>query len=116
MTGCVCRGRALRTMFKAGPFQPSTATRLLDIINLLDLDEEARKLIPTPQFGYVTRGSGDVWTLRENVRAFDNLQIRPRHHAAESKEGTPNLIPPRVPPMSVQFSHTDVRRFRPYPR
>ena len=64
-------------MFKAGPFQPSTATRLLDIINLLDLDEEARKLIPKPQLGYVTRCSGDVWTLRGNIRAFDNLQIAP---------------------------------------
>ncbi|HRO88359.1 MAG TPA: alpha-hydroxy-acid oxidizing protein, partial [Chiayiivirga sp.] len=89
----------------AGPYRASTASRALDIINLRDLEEEARKLIPKPQFGYISSGSGDEWTLRENVRAFDDWQILPRYLAGVdqpdasttllgSKVGTPVFVPP----------------------
>ena len=66
--------------------------------------EAARKLVPTPQFGYIRSGSGDEWTLRENVRAFDDRQILPRHMAGVRepytstsllgiKVGTPIFVP-----------------------
>ena len=44
--------------------------RKLDIINLYDLEAEAKKVIPEGPFGYISSGSGDEWTLRENTRSF----------------------------------------------
>ena len=50
----------------------------LHIINLLELEQEAAKIIPPSAFDYIARGAGDEWTLRENRRAFDDYPILPR--------------------------------------
>lgn len=88
-----------------GAYVAGTAVGPLDIINLHDLEAQAEKLIPKAPFGYISGGSGDEWTLRENVRAFDDRQILPRYLAGVdtpdtstellgSKLGIPLFIPP----------------------
>ena len=91
-----------------GPYRAGNAERRLDIINLHDLEEEARKLIPAPQFGYISSGSGDEWTLRENVRAYNDVQILPRYLAGVKEPDTSTTllgskvgIPIFVPPMAA---------------
>lgn len=50
----------------------------IEIINLDELEEEAKKILPVGGFGYVSGGSEDNWTLKENRDAFNKLQIVPR--------------------------------------
>jgi lactate oxidase len=82
-----------------------TAERSLDLVNLYDLEVEAEEIIPKAPFGYIRSGSGDEWTLRENVRAFDDRQILPRYLSGAgvpnteveifgSKLGIPMFVPP----------------------
>lgn len=42
------------------------------------LREEASKIIPKGGFDYIESGSGNEWTLRQNVAAFNDVQIYPR--------------------------------------
>lgn len=63
------------------PYVAGSSERKLDIINLYDLEAEARKVIPEGPFGYISSGAGDEWTLRENTRSFDDVQILPRQLA-----------------------------------
>jgi lactate oxidase len=102
----------------SGGYRAGSAERKLDIINLHDLEEEARKLIPKPQFGYISSGSGDEWTLRENVRAFDDVQILPRYLAGVDQPDTSTTllgskvdIPIFVPPMAAHgLAHVNAER------
>jgi L-lactate oxidase len=50
----------------------------LDILNLPELEEKAKQIIPTGGFGYIVGGSEDEWTLRANRQAFTHKQIVPR--------------------------------------
>lgn len=91
----------------ARAYRAGSAERKLEIINLYDLEEEARKLIPKPQFGYISSGAGDEWTLKENVRAFDDYRILPRYLAGVKEPDTSAVllgskvdIPIFVPPMA----------------
>ena len=89
-------------------YQAGTAEKKLDIINLYDLEKEAEKLIPAPQFSYIRSGSGDEWTLRENVRSFDDHAIMPRYLAGVKQPDTRTSLlgsqvatPIFVPPMAA---------------
>lgn len=62
----------------AREYTAGTAERPLDIINLHDLAAQAGRIIPTGPFEYIAGGAGDEWTLRENTRAFDDVQIIPQ--------------------------------------
>ena len=50
----------------------------IDILNLPSLEERVKANMERGAFGYIRGGSEDEWTLRENTRAFDDLQIIPR--------------------------------------
>jgi lactate oxidase len=96
------------SIISAPAYKAGSVERPLDVINLHELETEAQKLIPKAQFGYIAGGSGDEWTLRENVRAFDDRQILPRSLAgfdAPSTEteilGSKLGIPLFVPPMAA---------------
>jgi L-lactate oxidase len=95
-------------MGAAAAFVAPSAERTLDIMNLYELEAEAEKLIAKGPFGYISGGSGDEWTLKENVRAFDDRQILPRYLARVETPATKTTIlgskvgiPIFVPPMAA---------------
>ena len=89
----------------SGMYVAGSGERKLDIINLYDLEAEAKKVIPEGPFGYISSGSDDEWTLRENTRSFEDVQILPRYLAGfdapdistalmGSRVASPIFIPP----------------------
>lgn len=102
------KAQAATSAIDTAAYQAGSGQKKLDIINIYDLEEEARKLIPKPQFGYISSGSGDEWTLRENVRAFDDFTIQPRYLAGVTEPDTSTellgskvKVPIFVPPMAA---------------
>jgi lactate oxidase len=62
----------------APPYVAGTSEAPIALINLLELEARAEKLIPPAAFAFIARGAGDEWTLRENRLAFDRRAILPR--------------------------------------
>jgi lactate oxidase len=98
----------LGEMGSVAAFVAPNAERPLDIANLYDLEAEAEKLLSKGAFGYIAGGSGDEWTLKENVRAFYDRQILPRYLAGVELPETETVllgskvdIPIFVPPMAA---------------
>ncbi len=60
------------------PYQGGTNVGKIDIVNTLELAEEARKILPEGGFGYISSGAGSEWTMRENSAAFERVQIEPQ--------------------------------------
>lgn len=60
-----------------GYFQ-SDKEEKIDLVNLTSLEERAKEIIPQGGFGYIVDGSEDEWTIKENTKAFDHVQILPR--------------------------------------
>jgi isopentenyl diphosphate isomerase/L-lactate dehydrogenase-like FMN-dependent dehydrogenase len=50
----------------------------INIINLLDLQDEAQKVLNNASFTYIASGSGGEWTRDENRAAYDRVQILPQ--------------------------------------
>jgi hypothetical protein len=65
-----------------------TNEKRINVINLRELEAEAKKMLPAYSFAYVSGGAGDEWTMRENETAFDRWVIEP-HYLAGVK--TPDL-------------------------
>lgn len=90
-------------------YQQSDFERPLDILNLPSLEKEAQKIIPAGGFGYITSGAEDEWTLRENTKAFDHVQIVPRSltdmenpSTETSVYGIPMKMPIMMSPAAAQ--------------
>ena len=49
------------------------------IINLLELEERARELLPQMAYDYCATGANDEVTLRENRTAYERITLLPRH-------------------------------------
>ncbi len=62
----------------AGGYKASTAVTALELLDLIEIEPRAAKVIPKGGFGYISGGAGDEWTLRENRLAFERTQIVPR--------------------------------------
>src|SRR5215467_7338195 len=60
------------------PYEGSKANQKLKIVNLPELEPEAQKILPPGGFGYISSGSGTNWTRRENMAAFERVQIDPQ--------------------------------------
>jgi 4-hydroxymandelate oxidase len=45
-------------------------------VNLTDFEERARAVLPKPQFDFFQGGAADEITVRENRRAFDDIDLR----------------------------------------
>jgi isopentenyl diphosphate isomerase/L-lactate dehydrogenase-like FMN-dependent dehydrogenase len=56
--------------------------RLSTAVNIEDLRRAAKKRLPRAVFDYIDGGADAEWTLRENVRAFDDVVLRPRSAVA----------------------------------
>lgn len=61
-----------------------TNERRINVINLHEIEKEAEKVLPPEAFAFIAGGSGDEWTLRNNLAAFDEWVIEPDYLA-----GTP---------------------------
>jgi lactate oxidase len=88
------------------PYEGSKLNRKLQIVNLLDLEAEAQKILPPGGFGYISGGSGANWTRRENTEAFSRVQIEPQALSGVTKVdlateilGSKLSIPVFIPPM-----------------
>ena len=51
-------------------------------LNIADLRAAAEKRLPRVAFDYIDGGADGEVTLRENVRAFDDVKLRPRSAVA----------------------------------
>jgi len=69
-------------------FAALTNEKKIRVINLRELEAEAQKILPPYSFAYISGGSGDEWTMRENEAAFNRWIIEPRYLAGVK---TPNL-------------------------
>lgn len=57
---------------------PPNNNKVLNIINIKELEVEASKIVPKSGFEYVNGGAGDEWTFRKNIESFEKKQIIPR--------------------------------------
>jgi isopentenyl diphosphate isomerase/L-lactate dehydrogenase-like FMN-dependent dehydrogenase len=48
------------------------------VVNIADLRAAAKRRLPRAVFDYIDGGADAEWTLRENVRAFDDVLFRPQ--------------------------------------
>ncbi|MGO3732156.1 MAG: alpha-hydroxy-acid oxidizing protein [Vagococcus sp.] len=55
----------------------SSAEGHVDFVNAYDLEKDAEKVIPTGGYGYISSGAGDMWTIKENIDAFNHKLIVP---------------------------------------
>jgi len=62
----------------ASPAAKNAPRVLRRILSLEDLEDEARKILPRPIFGYVSGGSEGNQSLRGNRAAFDEIAFVPR--------------------------------------
>ncbi|MFQ5734208.1 MAG: alpha-hydroxy acid oxidase [Planctomycetaceae bacterium] len=46
-------------------------------VNVADFERLAHTRLPKPTFDYISTGSADGWTLRENVAAFQRIRVLP---------------------------------------
>ncbi len=87
-------------------YEGSRANGKLRIVNLIELEAQAQKLLPEGGFGYISGGSGANWTRAENMRAFERVQIEPQSISGVSKVdlttsvlGSRLSMPVFIPPM-----------------
>jgi len=59
------------------PYEALNNEQRVNVINLRHIEEDARKILPPESYAYISSGSGDEWTLRENEAAFNRWVIDP---------------------------------------
>lgn len=59
-------------------FPQSDRDEAIDMINLDELEERAKKIMPEGAYYYIASGSENEWTWRNNTAAFNHFQIVPR--------------------------------------
>jgi 4-hydroxymandelate oxidase len=68
--------------------QPASTPVAKDVLSVMDFEGLARPKLPTAHWGYMASGVDDDLTLKANVAAFKNLQLRPRRLVDVSKIDT----------------------------
>jgi lactate oxidase len=58
-----------------------TNEKSINVVNLRDLEAEAKQILPPYSFAYISGGAGDEWTMRQNEAAFNRWVIEPRYLA-----------------------------------
>jgi len=71
-------GQAPAAATSPGEFVVSRTEAPLDLINLIDIETRASRVLAPGAFSYIAGGAGDEWTLRENRNAFNRQLIVPR--------------------------------------
>ncbi|MBX3531947.1 MAG: alpha-hydroxy-acid oxidizing protein [Rhizobiaceae bacterium] len=49
----------------------------ISVINLREIEAEAAKILPAESHAFISSGSGDEWTMRQNEASFDDWIIEP---------------------------------------
>jgi lactate oxidase len=91
--------------YSTAPYEGSKADQKIRIINLIEIEGEAQKILPAGGFGYISSGSGSNWTRQENMAAYQRVFIDPqplggtekvdlRTEILGSKLSMPIIIPP----------------------
>jgi len=62
----------------AEAYKTSSAENPLNVINVYDLEKEAAKVIPQGGYGYISSGAADLYTIQENIKAFNHKLVAPR--------------------------------------
>lgn len=47
---------------------------LKDVVNVSEYEELAKQKLPKAAYDFYATGSDDLWTLRENMRAFQQIR------------------------------------------
>lgn len=59
-------------------YEAPTVVQDIEVVNTYELEDRAREVVPAGGFGYISGGSGDEYTLRQNTKAWNNKGIVPR--------------------------------------
>lgn len=59
-------------------YEAPTVVQDIEVVNTYELEDRAREVVPAGGFGYISGGSGDEYTLRQNTNAWNNKGIVPR--------------------------------------
>jgi isopentenyl diphosphate isomerase/L-lactate dehydrogenase-like FMN-dependent dehydrogenase len=60
-------------------YDAPTDVKVIEIINLRELEGRAQKVIPPGGFGYIVGAAGDEWTKHENEAAYKRVTIMPHY-------------------------------------
>jgi hypothetical protein len=73
-------GGGLLSRLQAGK-QPAAGSQPAPhgVVNISDLRDLAKRRVPRAVFDYVDGGAEGEVTLRENIRAFEEVVFQPRH-------------------------------------
>lgn len=63
---------------RAAAVQPALITSPDEAVNVFDFEPVAERNLTPPHWTYLDMGVDDEWTLRENRRAFQDIQFRPK--------------------------------------
>jgi lactate oxidase len=88
---------------------PPRTEKTIQIVNLYDLEDDAKKVLPAAAFDYIAAGAGSNLTRYENVVAFDRFHIEPQPLSGHSDVdlgiellGSKLKMPIMVAPMNNQ--------------
>lgn len=74
-----------------------TNEKSINVINLRDLEFEAKKVLPPYSYAYISGGAGDEWTMRENETAFNRWVIEPHFLSGiKTPDLTTNILGSRL--------------------
>ena len=87
----------------------------IDAINLRDLEERARAVLPQMSYDFYASGANDEITLRENRAAYERIKVLPRmlidvsaRDMSTTVLGEPVSMPILIAPMALQcLAHPD---------
>ncbi len=66
-------------------YEALTHERLINIVNLREIEAAAREILPAESYAYISGGAGDEWTMRQNEEAFNRWVIEPAYLSGVSK-------------------------------
>jgi FMN-dependent dehydrogenase len=91
----------------------------IDVINLDELEERARELLPQMAYDYYASGANDEFTLRENRAAYERIALLPRMLVDVSVRdmgttvlGEPVSMPILIAPVALPGLHTQKEKLR----
>ena len=59
-------------------YNAPTVIQDIEVVNTYELEDRAREIVPHGGFDYISGGSGDEYTLRQNIKAWETKRILPR--------------------------------------